>query len=189
MTQTEAFSASERLPTVDMQGLGDQGEDAVVADGVGASVLSLRDLFQGHRYLIDVYQREYAWAADDVRVLLNDLWEAFDAYERGGRRAKEQVFLGPFVYVESQRRSRYLVDGQQRFTTLHLTFLHLERIADDLGARRVSGKLHSAVYEFFEEGRPTRYRLDIPERREALEALRDRRRFDVRGSLFRIAGR
>lgn len=159
----------------------------MATDGVGASVLSLRDLFQSHRYLIDVYQREYAWTADDVRVLLNDLWDAFDSYERGGRRAKEQIFLGPFVYVESQRRSRYLVDGQQRFTTLHLIFLHLERIADDFDARRVSGKLHSAVYEFFEDGRPTRYRLDIPERREALEALRDRRHFDVRGKSLSVS--
>jgi len=72
---------------------------------VGASVLSLRDLFHNHRYLIDVYQREYAWTADLVRVLVNDLWDAFGTYERAGRRAKEQVFLGP---SSTSRRSAAL---------------------------------------------------------------------------------
>ena len=137
----------------------------MAVERVGASANSLHDLFQSHRYLIDVYQREYAWTADDVRILLNDLWESFEAYEQGGRRAREQVFLGPFVYVEAQPRTRYLVDGQQRFTTLHLIFLHLDRMAEERGAHRISGKLHAAVYEYFEEGKPTRYRLDIPERR------------------------
>ena len=64
---------------------------------VDANVVSLRLLFTDTCYLIDNYQREYAWSQDDVQILIDDLWEGFDGYN--GRPA-ETFFLGPFVYVQ-----------------------------------------------------------------------------------------
>jgi len=155
---------------------------------VDAGAITLLDLFYEPRYLIDNYQREYAWSHDDVETLVNDLWAAFSNYDdRPRRRARsEQLFLGPFVYVQADRRTRYLVDGQQRFTTLHLILLHLHRIAEACGEREAESKLHPLVYDYYAKGKPTRFRIDITERRSALEALRAERTFDTRGETLSV---
>src|SRR3954470_16287315 len=102
---------------------------------VDGGVYTLRELFGSSFYLIDYYQREYEWSATDVRTLVTDLVEAFRLDRPHGRRHRqrelgEQYFLGPFVFVQYNRDERFLVDGQQRFTTLHLLFLHLYRQAE-----------------------------------------------------------
>ena len=74
--------------------------DAVQID---ANVRSLRRLFTDTNYLIDNYQREYAWSQDDVQILIDDLWEGFEG--QNGHPA-ETFFLGPFVYVQQDQTSR-----------------------------------------------------------------------------------
>jgi hypothetical protein len=113
-----------------------------------------------------------------VRTLVTDLFEAFDqAWHEGHprrRESSEPFFLGPFVYVEEKRQVRFLVDGQQRFTTLHLLFLHLHRAASAWGQRDVERNLDRVITDYVGGDRP-QFRIDIEERQEALEALyRDR---------------
>jgi uncharacterized protein with ParB-like and HNH nuclease domain len=108
---------------------------------IDGATFNLHELFSRACYQIEYYQREYAWSAEDVRTLIADLFEAFErAWQepRMLRRGRgEPFFLGPFVYVEQDRHVRFLVDGQQRFTTLHLLFLHLRQKATDLEQRDV----------------------------------------------------
>ncbi|MFH8467858.1 DUF262 domain-containing protein [Streptomyces sp. NPDC017991] len=140
---------------------------------IDGSAFDLRDLFGHGCYRIEYYQREYAWSAEDVRTLLTDLFGTFDERMREGRIHQPDApvfFLGPFVYVQEERQIRFLVDGQQRFTTLHLLFLHLHRTADRLGQRDTLRKLDRVITDFGRGGR-LQFRLDIDERRDALEAL------------------
>lgn len=150
---------------------------------VGARVRSLRQLFTDTTYLIDNYQREYAWSQDDVQILIDDLWGGFEGLN--GRPA-ETFFLGPFVYVQHDEASRWLVDGQQRFTTLHLILLHLHRIAQQYDEPDTAAKLYSLVYGYTKHNRPRRFRIDINERRPALEALRDGKRFTITGKTLSV---
>jgi hypothetical protein len=150
---------------------------------VDAKVVSLRLLFTDTSYLIDNYQREYAWSQDDVQILIDDLWEGFEGHN--GRPA-ETFFLGPFVYVQHDQTSRWLVDGQQRFTTLHLILLHLHRIALQCDEPDTAAKLHNLVYGYTRHGRPRRFRIDINERRPALEALRDGKKFTITGKTLSV---
>jgi hypothetical protein len=150
---------------------------------VDAKVMSLRLLFTDTNYLIDNYQREYAWSQDDVQTLIDDLWEGFEGHN--GRSA-ETFFLGPFVYVQHDQTSRWLVDGQQRFTTLHLILLHLHRIAQECDESDTAAKLHNMVYGYTRHNRPRRFRIDINERRPALEALRDGRKFTITGKTLSV---
>jgi hypothetical protein len=150
---------------------------------VDANVRSLRLLFTDTRYLIDNYQREYAWSQDDVQILIDDLWEGFEGHN--GRPA-ETFFLGPFVYVQHDPTSRWLVDGQQRFTTLHLILLHLHRIAQQYDEPDTAAKLYNLVYGYTRHGRPRRFRIDISERRPALEALRDGKKFTIIGKTLSV---
>lgn len=135
---------------------------------------NLNDLFGQACYQIEYYQREYAWSAEDVRTLINDIFEAFEQSWQAPRtlrgRRGEPFFLGPFVYVQQESEDRFLVDGQQRFTTLHLLFLHLRQLAEALGQRTVEYKLERVITSFTTGDHP-RFRIDVEDRQQLLEAL------------------
>lgn len=141
----------------------------------------LKSLFGEATYDIEYYQREYAWSADDVRTLVSDLFDAFGRLEKEGHlhhRDAEGFFLGPFVYIQQSRRMRFLVDGQQRFTTVHLLFLHLLQAARGWGQQDVVSKLDRVITDFGRGDRP-QFRLDIEERQDALEALYRERPYEL----------
>ena len=117
-------------------------------DEITGDSYSLKALFDGDTvYTIDYYQREYAWSEDDVRVLVEDLrqeYEDYLGYRRTSRSRRQQpppYFLGPFVYYQDAEGHRFLVDGQQRFTTLHLIFIATRRLLLDQGAAQEAGIL------------------------------------------------
>ena len=63
---------------------------------------------------VPIYQRLYVWGNDQIRTLLNDLVNAYEAGE-------DFFFIGGALLVEKDGgNGRYfdLIDGQQRFTTL-----------------------------------------------------------------------
>jgi len=96
---------------------------------------TIRELLDGARYTIDSYQREYAWEGRQVQELVDDLTGKFlDSYRLGDdRRAVEHYghyFLGSVV-VSHKRSERYIVDGQQRLTTLTLLLIHLHQLSRD----------------------------------------------------------
>lgn len=143
---------------------------------------NLKQLFERAVYRIDYYQREYAWSADDVRTLIGDLFERFTQVwqQRLSRRRRSDVepfFLGPFVYSEERGGLRFLVDGQQRFTTLHLIFIHLRRLANDFAKRDAVDKLGRVILDFDQSRR--KFRIDIDERRPLLTALYEDRTYEV----------
>jgi hypothetical protein len=146
-------------------------------DEITGDSYSLKALFDGDTiYTVDYYQREYAWSEDDVRVLVEDLRREYDDYSRyqKARRWRRQqqppYFLGPFVYYQDANGNRFLVDGQQRFTTLHLIFIVTRRLLHDQGASQEAEILNRAVMTFDDRGQ-RRYRIAIRERVPALDAL------------------
>lgn len=74
-------------------------------------------------FVIPIYQRPYVWGKEQIGILLDDLWRA---YEEG----RGMFYLGStLVRSSGQLRVRYeLIDGQQRFTTLWLFSLVAKRV-------------------------------------------------------------
>jgi hypothetical protein len=147
---------------------------------IDGEAFTLQELFDKWSYDIDYYQREFAWSAEDVRTLVDDLIGQFeqarkDPRTRRGMRYADPYFLGPFVYHEERRGARFLVDGQQRFTTVHLIFLHLYRQAHALGRKDAEAKL-DRVIRYLSNG-AWRFRIDIEERRKALQYWYDGKDF------------
>ncbi|WP_433340628.1 GmrSD restriction endonuclease domain-containing protein [Streptomyces sp. CA-253872] len=138
---------------------------------IQSQTMTISTVFHDRRYKLDAYQRDFTWERNDVLRLVDDLHRKFTASWRLGHDREcvadyEPYFLGPFVYHDDKPLT-YLVDGQQRVTTLHLLLIHLRELlrAQDLEAEadRLGGLIRSHQYG------KTVYTLDIPERQQFLE--------------------
>ena len=100
---------------------------------------TVRELLDKAKYAIDFYQREYAWQERQVRELIDDLTGKFlDSYKSSHSRHEVEgyghYFLGSIV-ISHKRSQRFVVDGQQRLTTLTLLLIHLHHLQDDRDER------------------------------------------------------
>jgi hypothetical protein len=136
---------------------------------------TIRQLFTGRRFQLGFYQREYTWSRKAVAALLDDLRRRFvaswnDLHEREHTDQYTPYFLGPFVYHE-QDGMTYLVDGQQRITTLHLLLIHVRRLLLDQDRDAEAAQLGQLICSI-RHGKPT-FSIDIAERAPLLNALHD----------------
>ena len=66
-------------------------------------------------YEIPVYQRNYAWEEDQIRTLVQDIYDAFKATPQ-----KESYYIGTLVTFDKGDKVYEVIDGQQRLTTIYL---------------------------------------------------------------------
>ncbi|MBO2451190.1 DUF262 domain-containing protein [Actinomadura barringtoniae] len=140
-------------------------------EDIRSKSFTLKELFHEVSYEIDYYQRDYAWGEDEVRILLRDLCGSFTEWSRNAEfrrrpRNAPQYFLGPFVYYEQRRGRRFLVDGQQRFVTLHLIFMHLRALMKDLNEDHSVYRLNQVVIK---DDRS--FSMGIPDHEPVLRAI------------------
>ncbi|MFG1814469.1 DUF262 domain-containing protein [Kribbella sp. NPDC049174] len=135
-------------------------------DMIQGRAMTIEEVFTGRQYQLDSYQRDYTWGRDDIRRLMDDLRKKFMAnwslgHDREEVASYQPYFLGPYVYHE-EAHTTFLVDGQQRITTLHLMLIYLRELlrAQDLDdeATHLSGLIQSRKF-----GKAV-YTLDIPDR-------------------------
>lgn len=147
---------------------------------ITGNAMSVKSLLTAGRYGLDYYQREYIWKETQVRELIDDLVDCFNeqfdqAHERPQVASYQPYFLGPIVTAKRDG-VRYLVDGQQRITTLSLLLLFLRsRLLDD---HRADGNALDSLIFATSYGRTT-FNLDVDERTECLQAIRDGQDFDT----------
>jgi hypothetical protein len=143
---------------------------------------TIQQLFNGYRYQLDYYQREYTWESENVRRLIEDLHRRFSAdwdtrHDRREASRYKPYFLGPYVYFQDGDTT-YLVDGQQRVSTLHLLLILIRNLLleqDSFGeARQLETLICSVMYG------ERRYTIDIAERAPLLDALMNGRVYDVK---------
>lgn len=147
-------------------------------DGVAKSVA---EILKGTRYSIDYYQREYKWETKQVQELIGDLTSRFlEAYEPGHpRKAVDDYphyFLGSII-ISEKSGTRFIVDGQQRLTSLTLLLTHLRRLAVE---RPDVDPFDDLVYStrFGEKS----FNLDVEDRRACMEALFEGHDVNLAGS-------
>ncbi len=85
----------------------------------GVHPFSIRALLEDRaRYLVPMYQRNYAWGEGEITQLLQDVLDY-----QGKRNSKDQYqpyYIGTLVVFARDDGSFEVIDGQQRFTTLSL---------------------------------------------------------------------
>lgn len=109
-------------------------------------------------YVVPVYQRNYAWRAEQIEQLISDIQDSLI----GG---KDDYFLGNLVVIKRGREDAFeVIDGQQRLTTLYLLLTFLEQ--DGEGEKPSVGHAGHLKYE-------SRARATEALRRVAQEAARE----------------
>ena len=92
---------------------------------------NISSLLNNHKFTIDYYQREYRWETKHVVKLIEDITEKFlDSHEIGNERSAveryERYFLGSII-ISSKEEKRFIIDGQQRLTSITLLLIHLHK--------------------------------------------------------------
>src|SRR5665213_1420237 len=136
-------------------------------DGKGRTV---RELLAGRKYSIDYYQREYKWQQKQVAELIDDLTGKFlESHEEGNDRSAVgdygHYFLGSII-ISDKEGQKFIIDGQQRLTTLTLLLIFLERQLKDAEQK---GQIADLI--FSQKYGKRSFNLDIPERTACMEAL------------------
>ncbi len=141
-------------------------------DRIEGKPRTVRELFTSRKYSVDYFQREYAWTQANVIELLEDLSGRFldswdESHEREDTLAYRPYFLGPIV-TNNRGGTLFLVDGQQRLTTLTLLLIYLLHLQegrspqDQVDVRQFVASTRVGKWSF---------NLDVEDRRDCMKAL------------------
>ncbi|MDJ1172105.1 MULTISPECIES: DUF262 domain-containing protein [Roseofilum] len=127
--------------------------------------LSIADLFQDF-YTVPNFQREYVWKEDNVKKLLEDLFEGLGLYEYESSNQFSEYFLGSIVVCPDRtddKKTFQLIDGQQRLTTVYLIFCAIRDCIKELGDEsRVTENLIKGFAQDMNTGEDIdKYRLSL----------------------------
>ena len=137
---------------------------------IDSNARTIRELLANTKYQLDYYQREYSWQRKHVTELLDDLSRVFL-----GSYIEEDIpknvpnydhyFLGSIIISHAEGQ-RYIVDGQQRLTTLILLLIFLCRSLED---GLLKNQVAQCIYSLSAgtEG----FNLDVPEWHDLMKAL------------------
>ncbi|MHA7601932.1 DUF262 domain-containing protein [Alicycliphilus sp. T452] len=142
----------------------------------------MQALLQSQSFSIDEYQREYKWGKENIDELLSDLQaKFFSSFKQGDGTPQvsgyAEYFLGSII-VSKRNGKNYLIDGQQRVTSLTLLLIHLYRLATD---QKLPVVQTVAPLIFSDNLGQPKFNLDIPERLPVIKAL-------FEGAAFNPAG-
>lgn len=138
---------------------------------------TVRELLNGKKFGIDYYQREYKWTRRQIDELLKDLsvkfLESFSPeHERTEVESYGHYFLGSIIISHKNNRN-YIIDGQQRLTSLTLLLIFLHRLQqgrpDEIDVKDLI---------FSEKYGKRSFNLDVEDRNACMEALFSGQPFD-----------
>jgi len=141
---------------------------------------TVRELLKGMKYSIDYYQREYKWHEKQISELIDDLSSKFlEEYEPGHPRTRVQAyphyFLGSII-ISKKDNANYIVDGQQRLTSLTLLLLLIRQLQ-----KGRTEKVNIDELIVSERYGQTSFNLHVDERDACMEALYHGEPFDPSG--------
>lgn len=124
---------------------------------------TVRELLKGVKYSIDYYQREYKWQDKHIKELIDDLSGKFlEDYRPGHERRRvaeyPHYFLGSII-ISKKDRGDFIVDGQQRLTSLTLLLILLRNLQQ---GRAIQVNVDELILS--EKFGEKSFNLDVPER-------------------------
>ncbi|RLC81908.1 MAG: hypothetical protein DRJ03_10570 [Chloroflexi bacterium] len=142
---------------------------------IQSSPRTIQGLFGAEKYYIDFYQRDYKWETEHVEMLLNDVFFRFETeYKPDVDPTREAISLYPWYYLStfvtnSFSGRKFIVDGQQRLTTITLILIKLYHLAAAYEHTNDMKWLDRKICGFDDEG--STYWMGTNSRAKALEKL------------------
>ena len=90
--------------------------------------LTVSDLFNNEnkcKYIIPIYQRNYAWGDDEISSLLQDIKNACEK----NKKQDKNYYIGSLVVYRRENSDFEVIDGQQRLTTLTLIMHYIGKLS------------------------------------------------------------
>lgn len=138
--------------------------------GIDGKAKTVSELLNGVKYSIDYYQREYKWDKKQIHDLVDDLSDKFlEEYEPNHKPDKvagyPHYFLGSII-ISKKDSVGYIVDGQQRLTSLTLLLVLLRNLQKGRDKQEnidalIFSKMHGQIS----------FNLDVDDRTSAMNAL------------------
>ena len=138
--------------------------------GIDGKAKTVNELLNGVKYAIDYYQREYKWDKKQIHDLVDDLSDKFlEEYEPTHKPDKvagyPHYFLGSII-ISKKDSVGYIVDGQQRLTSLTLLLVLLRNLQKGRDKQEnidalIFSKMHGQIS----------FNLDVDDRAYAMNAL------------------
>lgn len=131
---------------------------------------TIRELLNGQKYAIDYYQRDYKWESKQVYELIDDFsgkfFESFEpAHDRSEVEKYGHYFLGSII-ISSKSGQKYIIDGQQRLTTLTILLIFLNNVQKESDNKvPINELIYSEKYS------KKSFNLNVEERIFCMEAL------------------
>lgn len=97
---------------------------------------SVADIFNSGKYIIPIYQRNYAWGEPEITQLIQDIYDFSDSEKRN-----TNYYIGTLVVYERHLDNETIyetIDGQQRLTTLNILLCVLHRLFDSKIKHKIS---------------------------------------------------
>lgn len=94
------------------------------------------------KYIIPLYQRNFAWRIEEVQQLLQDVYDAFKKNPKGN------YYIGSLVVLKRHNGDYEVIDGQQRLTVISMIAILLG--CKELARPVLSYDSRPEVQEFFE---------------------------------------
>jgi len=139
---------------------------------IPARTKSLRKLLEDKEYEISYYQRDYVWGKEHIEQLIEDLINKFEEGHEKKYPLEEGVenydpyFMGPIIVCETHGDNpNFIIDGQQRLTSLLLLLIFLYR---------KDKEKHAHLYSYIGKKNVRNkfvFKLNISERDKTMEAL------------------
>lgn len=143
---------------------------------------SVLDCLRNKKYYIDFYQREYVWSKETVEILLDDIMYSFNlSYEEHkNKEPSSQLVSSKFnwyylnVFITNKiNGKKFIVDGQQRLTTLSLIAIYLY---NKIKNQNIKDNLQQCIYSTdLDYGEI--FNIDNDKRKRAMKILLDQQDF------------
>lgn len=157
-----------------------KSKGAKVAQEVVPSKQNVTQALKGRKYDIDFYQREYVWSKNTADALLNDIFYVFElGYNQHKDSEISQEVIEKYswyylnVYITNKVDSKiYIVDGQQRLTTLTLIALKLYHLVEK---EQIKEALKPCIFSSNSFG--SHFNMDNDKRKDVMGALLYRKEY------------
>lgn len=144
-------------------------------DGVAKTIA---EVLEKKKYSIDYYQREYKWESKQIAELVADLTAKFlDIYEPDHARKRVAKYPGYYlgsIIISQKGGQPFIVDGQQRLTSLTLFLTYLRRLQH---GRADLVNIDELIYS--EKFGEKSFNLDVADRNDCMDALFEHGEYDV----------